>query len=138
MTIIDARTGKQIREIGGLPESHKCVRFLPDGATIASATDVLIRIWDACTGKQPHELRGSARGGLVFSPNGATLASCYGNSVRIWDARTGKVLRQLDGHISEINSVAFSPDGATIASGSGHLASGSEDTTVRIWDVGTV
>jgi len=33
----------------------------------------------------------------------------------------------LAGHSDSVNSVAFSPDGATVASGSG-------DTTVRLWD----
>ena len=36
----------------------------------------------------------------------------------------------LEGHTESINSVVFSPDGKT-------LASGSEDDTLRVWDVRT-
>jgi len=43
---------------------------------------------------------------------------------------TGELIRTLEGHIWDVNSVSFSPDG-------GLLASGSWDKTIRLWEVET-
>ena len=46
---------------------------------------------------------------------------------RYLEARSDDALDTLRGHESRVNSVTFSPDGI-------RLASGSDDTTIRIWD----
>ena len=51
--------------------------------------------------------------------------------MKIWSPYTGQLIRNLNGHTLGISDVAWSSDSA-------FLASASDDTTIRIWDVDTV
>jgi WD40 repeat protein len=50
------------------------------------------------------------------------------SEVHIWDLNTGKLLKAFDGHSGDVWSLCFSLDGR-------YVVSGSEDGTIRIWDV---
>src|SRR5437016_3913814 len=65
---------------------------------------------------------------VAFSPDGKTLAASVFAHVALWEVPGGKRTATLLGHEKRVLCVAFSPDGKT-------LASGSEDMTVRLWNV---
>jgi WD40 repeat protein len=52
-------------------------------------------------------------------------------TVKLWYATSGKELATLRGHANAVKCVAFSPDGRM-------LASGSWDSTAKVWDVSGV
>lgn len=91
---------------------------------------------------------------VKFSPNGRLLASCGPSLLRLviqsrlawkdsyfvigaekvvklWSPDTGELLRNLTGHTQGLSDVAWASDSVS-------LASASDDTTVRIWNVETV
>ena len=57
------------------------------------------------------------------------MASGSGDkTIGVWSVQNGKLIKTLNGHSSEVNSVVFSPNGV-------YLASGSSDKTVSLWRV---
>ena len=72
---------------------------------------------------------GGAIQSVDFSPvDNSLIASAGGHdAIKLWDLR-GNTVKTLTGHKDKVNSVVFSPNGRL-------LVSGSEDSTIKIWDV---
>jgi WD40 repeat protein len=147
-------SGDCLRVLQGHTSWISAVAFSPDGCLLASGSeDQSVRLWDSQTNQCLRLLQGYNSGvwSIAFSPDGQTLVSGgQDRLIRLWDL-TG-IRRQetegiegtegtegashqsahsphtLTGHTSWVWSVAFSPDGQAIASGS-------EDGTVRLWNV---
>ena len=141
-----AETGEHQNTLGGQhKEPVASVAFSVDGTALASASwDKTVQLWDTQTGELRNTLIGHTDwvNSVAFSPDGSTLASASNDmTIRLWDTQTGELRRTFTGHKDVINSVAFSPDGKVLASGSGNIfardASGSQDKTIRLWDVKT-
>ncbi|MFN6559613.1 MAG: protein kinase domain-containing protein, partial [Nostoc sp. ChiSLP01] len=68
-------------------------------------------------------------GEIAFSPKGDILASVAGSVIHLFSSTTGQLLYTLSGHYS-VNSVAISSDGLL-------LASGSDGSTIKLWNLAT-
>ena len=128
----DTHTGEQKHIITGHTDNVNSMIFHPDGKHIVCGyEDGTIRYWDISTRQQVKTLDRfmNSVSGLVFTPDGKTIVGGVDNSVRIWNAQTGKHKMLLSEH-KGLRCIGMSPDGMIIATGS-------EDTTIRLWDINT-
>ena len=147
--IWDKTAGELVHVLKGHRYFVSSVAWSPDGRQVATGCDDRkTRIWDATTGEVVRELdpyegkwfRFCPVNSVAWSPDGRQVATgSQDGKTRIWDANTGEVVRELEfirtaGCLScalcPINSVAWSPDGRQVATGS-------SDSTARIWDATT-
>ena len=123
-----------LHEYVGPPGGYWSLAFMPDGASlvVSDLTGTMHRI-DVGTGAEILTFGGTTTrsGRLAVSPDGRLVAAAHeANSVGIWSTETGELVASAEGHTSPVTSAAFSSDGSILVTGSG-------DTTVRTWRVGT-
>ena len=121
-------------ECGGYRSSNN-LAITSDLTRLAFAEFGAMRIWDIESGECLHCLQGRRDNGTIgailcttFSQDSARLAAALYHTISVYSVGSGELLQTLNGHNSDIYSMAFSND-------STRLISASYDCTVKIWDV---
>jgi WD40 repeat protein len=109
--------------------------FSPDGDMILTKSeDNTSNLYDTESGELLYSFDGYEGSCMVcpsqFSPDGSLLISADDCDVCVWSTTSFHCLHVLEGHDSEVHSLAFSPDGE-------HIAGASCDQDVIIWDTST-
>ena len=133
----DAMSGEEtltLKEYGGRVNS---VAFSADEKRLASTSWETVKVWDAVSGQEDLTMKRFT--GFIhrvaFSRDGKQLAAATNNNVKIWDLvvnasdmTSDQKPLTLKGHRGPVWCANFSENGT-------HLASASEDQTVKVWDV---
>ncbi|KAF4348191.1 hypothetical protein G4B88_029686, partial [Cannabis sativa] len=96
----------------------------PDGAIVSGGMDTLVLVWDLRTGEKVHTLKGHQLQvtGLALD-NGDIVSSSVDCTLNRW--RKGQAVESWEAHKSAIQTIVKLP--------SGELATGSSDTTIKLW-----
>ena len=133
--LFDARTGALLTTWATGMYCTQAVAYSPDGSTIAvvggtpatGAADNVVQEWSVRTGTVTRTMSfPDAAVSVAFSPNGRRLAVGSRSIAYVVDRDSWTALPLL-GHSGGVGGVAFSH-------GRSLLATGGEDSTVRVWD----
>lgn len=161
--IWDIQTGECLQTVSKHQDRVWLVAFNPDNQTYLSVSeDKTMKLWELSTGKCLRTSTSYSNWvlSLAFSPDGRLFSSSsQEQGVRLWDISgtqtgeyTGKCLGILQGHTKLVSSFTFAPANTNTHEQSKHitskeespnnhpiqlLATGSDDTTIKLWELST-
>jgi WD40 repeat protein len=130
-TVLDGQTGETMLPLVGHTDQVWDAAWSPDGAVIATdSRDGHTRLWDAFTGRKLDEFQNNLEEQMVlssidWSPDGNQVLIMGVEFNQVWDLSTKSPT--ILGHSRGLTVGKWSPDGRL-------LATGSLDSTVRIWE----
>ncbi|QDT57069.1 WD domain, G-beta repeat [Caulifigura coniformis] len=129
--LMDARTGRHIREFSRHTANIDGVAVSVDGSRMATAShDGLVMLWNLQTGQHLRTFTGHTNDVMTvaFVPTEPLLVSGSRDlRVLIWNIETGELVREFTGPESQVEDVAVSPGGTVIAAACG-------DQKTWLWD----
>jgi len=135
----DTHTGEMLLELKADISINASPVFSPDGKKIVAVVDNRnggnVKIWDAGSGKELHELgphNGIDRRVVSLSADGKKLVTVSSGTPQIWDVDTGKKLPVKLQELSHGVFFSLSPDGKKVIA-----LPPDSSTTIRIWDADT-
>ncbi|HXY32892.1 MAG TPA: c-type cytochrome domain-containing protein [Planctomycetaceae bacterium] len=135
-SVVLGRTdGAELRKLAGSKSTIAALEFAPDGKTLyAASLDRTLRAWNIADGSVGAVVTLSEpAGALAISKDGTLLITGHADGmIRVWSTHPGassKPVRKWKAHEKPITSLAV------VLPAGEKLASGSEDGTVRIWQL---
>jgi WD40 repeat protein len=146
----DAGSGKETRNWKAHSGTVFALTFNSDYSVLASGSEdeANVKLWNTSTWREIRTLGEAKTPGLLeqlhpvaFSPDGKLIAAGFVgfdekqrqyayHRTFVWDVKTGEKLFTFEGHKLDINALVFTPDNR-------FLISGSNDTTIKFWDLQT-
>lgn len=141
VSLRDARTGKEQRQLFGRSYVGMHLAFSPDGKTLAAAgADGRSQRWTVADGKMldwtdpplgPQEALSFRLKELVFTdPDRAVAWGAMGSVAVVWEIPSGKRLSPAGGHYKPVMHIGFTADGK-------HVVTAGFDSGLLRWDAAT-
>ena len=127
----DPTAWKLIKTLVGHTHFVTCISESPCGRYLVSGgDDGTLRVWDTVTGAELRTILAFKKevSGVQFLTGAMIACSSKGNAAKLYNLASKAKHEKLEGHEKVVRAVALSADGMT-------LISGSDDATVRIWNI---
>lgn len=129
ISIVDPKTGKQIKSMPGYDEPQRGVYDLKisnDDALVGwLCNNREVRIWNRAKQAIQCVITRAEPGPFAFSADGKRIVTGDSNMIRVWDSSTGLEINPLRGRAPIQPSIAFAPAGrfllASVADGKGTI-----------------
>ncbi len=144
LKVWDIESGMEIRTLKGHSDSVSSVAITPNGKwAVSGSHDKTLKVWDLKNGREIRTLKDHHNSvySVAISPDGSCAVSALRSELRVWHLESGRELQTLgygdldsavngiwELHAGEVRSVAITPD-------SKWAVSGSEDCTLKVWDI---